>query len=103
MDGLHIAWGSSIFVRSPEGFVFGMGRAELGVPVSSTLGLFAAGGGGENGWGFGEVGVRSFFGGTGAPGTVMLSASLGGAGVFDGPAHENVIGPSVAFGMEWRL
>ncbi|MDP2341849.1 MAG: hypothetical protein Q8O67_12900 [Deltaproteobacteria bacterium] len=114
LDGVHLAWASSILAR-PTGFVLGHGRAELGVPVSSRVGLFSAGGVGENGWAFGEIGVRTMFGGTGGPGTVMLSASLGGAGVFDGPGivsdeggfvsfqRDVVAGPAVGFGMEWRL
>ncbi len=114
LDGVHLAWASSIFAR-PTGFVLGTGRAEIGVPVSSRVGLFSAGGVGENGWAFGEIGVRTMFGGTGGPGTVILSASLGGAGVFDGPGARTdeagfvtfqsdvVAGPAVGFGMEWRL
>jgi hypothetical protein len=102
LDGIHLKWSSSIFARS-TGFVFGVGRGEVAVPVSSRLGLFAGGGGGENGWGYGELGVRSFFGGTGTPGSLMLQASLGGAAIFDGPNGEAIGGPSVAFGLEWRL
>jgi len=102
LDGIHLKWSSSIFARS-TGFVFGVGRGELAVPVSSRLGLFGGGGAGENGWGYGEIGVRSFFGGTGAPGSFMLQASLGGAAIFDGPTSELIGGPLVAVGMEWRL
>lgn len=112
LDGIHLAWSSSIFARA-GGFVLGTGRAELGVPVSSRVGLFGAGGVGENGWAFGEIGVRTMLGGTGGPGTMILSASLGGAGVFDGPGElvfpqgpaesDVVAGPAVGFGMEWRL
>lgn len=102
LDGIHLKWSSSIFARD-TGFVFGVGRGELAVPVSSRLGVFAGGGGGENGWGYGEVGVRSFFGGAGTPGTLMLQASLGGAAIFDGPSRETIGGPSVAFGLEWRM
>jgi hypothetical protein len=118
LDGIHLQWSSSIFARA-GGFVLGTGRGEFAVPVSSRVGLYAAGGVGENGWGFGEVGVRSMFGGTGGPGTVILSASLGAAAVFDGPGRlvtwssefgvvqtweqESVSGPAVGFGMEWRL
>ncbi|MCC7072166.1 MAG: hypothetical protein IT383_12635 [Deltaproteobacteria bacterium] len=114
-DGLHLSWSSSIFAR-PEGFVLGVGRGEVAVPVSSSLGLFGAGGVGESGWAFGEIGVRSLFGGTGAPGTIILSASLGVSAVFDGAGtfveqaagyayyqREMVVGPAVGFGMEWRL
>lgn len=102
LDGLHLKWSSSIFARD-TGFVFGVGRGEVAVPVSSRLGVFAGGGAGENGWGYGEVGVRSFFGGAGTPGTLMLQASLGGAAIFDGPSRETIGGPSVAFGLEWRM
>lgn len=116
LDGLHLTWASSIFARS-TGFVLGVGRGEIAAPVSSRLGLFGAGGVGESGWAFGEIGVRSLFGGTGAPGTVILSASLGVSAVFDGAGEriedpiggyawyqrETVVGPAVGFGMEWRL
>jgi hypothetical protein len=117
LDGVHLQWESSIFARS-GGFVLGTGRGELAVPVSSRVGLYGGGGVGENGWALGEIGVRSMFGGTGGPGTTILSASLGGAGVFDGrgqrrvdplnPGYvgyvqEVVAGPAVGFGMEWRL
>ncbi len=101
LDGLHFEWHSSIFSR-PERFVFGTGRGEIAVPLTSRLSLFGAGGGGENGWNFGELGVRTFVSGTGAPGTVIFSASIGYASIFDGPSHETVGGPSVAFGAEWR-
>jgi hypothetical protein len=102
LDGIHLKWSSSIFARD-TGFVFGVGRGEVAVPVSSRLGVFGGGGAGENGWGYGEVGVRSFFGGAGTPGTLMLQASLGGAAIFDGPSREVIGGPSVAFGLEWRM
>ncbi len=102
LDGINVVWRSSIFAR-PEEFVFGVGRGELNLPLTSQLGLFGAGGGGENGWNFGEFGVRTYLGGTGARGTTIISASLGYASVFDGPIGESVGGPSVAFGMEWRL
>lgn len=101
LDGLHVEWHSSIFSR-PDKFVFGVGRAELAVPLTSRLSLFGGGGGGENGWNFGELGVRTFVSGTGAPGTIIFSASIGYASIFDGPQREVVGGPSVAFGAEWR-
>lgn len=101
LDGLNVTWRSSIFSR-PDRFVFGVGRSEVNVPISSTLGLFGGGGGGENGWAYGEFGVRTYMGGTGDRGTLILSASLGYASVFDGPSRETVAGPSVALGMEWR-
>lgn len=102
LDGLNFSWRSSIFSR-PERFVFGVGRGEINIPLTSRLGLFGGGGGGENGWNLGEVGVRSYVGGTGARGTHVLSASLGVASIFDGPSNEIVTGPAVSFGWEWRL
>lgn len=102
IDGFNVLWQSSVFSR-PDSFVFGVGRGEVNVPVSSRLGLFAAGGGGENGWNFGEFGVRTYVGGTGARGTLIISASLGVGAVSDGSRNESVAGPSVAYGMEWRL
>lgn len=101
IDGFHLAWYSSIFSR-PTQFVFGVGRGEVSIPLTSRLGLFAGGGGGENGWAGGELGVRTSLGGAGAPGTVMLRASLGYSALFDGPTREFVGGPAVSFGMEWR-
>lgn len=101
LDGFHLSWHSSIFSR-PAQFVFGVGRGEVAIPLTSRLGLFAGGGGGENGWAGGELGVRTSLGGAGAPGTVMLRASLGYAALFDGPSREFVGGPAVSFGMEWR-
>lgn len=101
LDGFHLAWNSSIFSR-PTQFVFGVGRGEVSVPLTSRLGLFAGGGGGENGWAMGELGVRTALGGAGAPGTIVLRASLGYSALFDGPSREFLGGPAVAFGMEWR-
>lgn len=102
LDGFHLSWNSSIFSR-PTQFVFGVGRGEVSVPLTSRLGLFAGGGGGENGWALGELGVRTSLGGAGGRGTVILRASLGYSAIFDGPSRETVGGPAVAFGMEWRL
>ncbi len=102
LDGLHLEWHSSIFARA-QSWVFGVGRGEIAVPLSSRLGLFAAGGAGENGWGMGEFGIRTAIGGAGGRGTVILSASLGASGIFDGPSREMVLGPAVSFGSEWRL
>lgn len=102
IDGLNLEWHSSIFSR-PNQFVFGVGRGVIAVPLNSRLSLFGAGGGGENGWAMGEFGVRTAVGGAGGKGTVILSASLGVSGIFDGPSRELVLGPAVSFGAEWRL
>lgn len=100
LDGLNVAWQSAIATSAPI-FAFAAGRGEINVPLGSRLGIFTAGGAGLNGWGFGEFGVRTYVGGAGARGTVVVSASFGFAAIFDG--GEGAVGPSVAFGMEWRL
>jgi hypothetical protein len=102
LDGLSFTWQSSVFSR-PDEFVFGMGRGEVNVPLSRRFGLFGAGGGGENGWAFGEFGVRTYVNGVGAQGTVIISASLGVVDIRDGRSDDGVVGPAVAYGMEWRL
>lgn len=102
IDGLTLSWSSSILLSGGR-FLFGSGRGELDVPLTRRLTLFGDGGDGINGWAFGDLGVRTYVGGSGAPGTVIVSASLGAASVFDGTTGETITGPSVAFGMEWRL
>jgi hypothetical protein len=102
LDGFHLAWSSSVFSR-PTKFVFGVGRGELSIPLTSRLGLFAGGGGGENGWASGELGIKTAIGGAGAPGTLILRASVGYTAIFDGPTREFIGGPAIGYGMEWRL
>ena len=103
VDGLHLSWRSGVYVEPQApgvdqsgGFQLGMGRGELCVPLTSHLSLFGAGAFGLPGYGFGELGLRSLFFGTGAPGTLILTTSLGATFVATG-------GPAVSFGMEWRL
>jgi hypothetical protein len=47
--------------------------------------------------------VRTYVNGVGAQGTVIISASLGVVDIRDGRSDDGVVGPSVAYGMEWRL
>lgn len=101
LDGLSVSWQSSIFSR-PDQFVLGVGRGEVQIPLTNHLALFGGGGAGENGWAFGEFGVRTTLRGNGASGTTIISASLGNSSVFDGPKREEVSGPSVSIGVEWR-
>ncbi|MDC0711580.1 hypothetical protein POL68_24130 [Stigmatella sp. ncwal1] len=100
LDGFHLAWSSSILSRDNQ-FVFGSGRGELQVPLTSRLALFGAGGGSASGWAFGELGVRSFLKGTGGAGSTVLSVSLGFVSLSDGRG-DALAGPSVAFGLERR-
>ena len=101
LDGLHIAWSSSI-VSSEDQFEFGSGRGEVQVPLGTRLSLVAAGGGSGAGWGFGELGVRTFLQGTGGPGSLVLTAGAGFVTLSDGSGSA-LSGPSVTTGLEWRL
>ena len=104
IDGVNFAWRSAVYTepdgsdqQEGGGFLFGMGRGELTVPVSSRLSLYGGGQFGFPGYGYGELGVRSMFFGAGGPGTMILLASLGASIVGQSG------GPAVSFGMEWRL
>lgn len=99
LDGFHLTWASSILSRD-EQFVFGSGRGELQLPINARYALFAAGGGGRSGYAFGELGVRTFLRGTGGPGSLLLTGSIGGVSLSDGP--RTLGGPSLALGLEWR-
>ncbi|MFZ9888742.1 MAG: hypothetical protein ACO3JL_14675, partial [Myxococcota bacterium] len=99
LDGLHLAWRSAVYVAFADdpilrggGFGLGSGRGELNLPVSRSLSLFGAGSFGLPGVGFGEIGVRTLFFGTGNAGTLALTTSLGGSAVGVGG------GPAVSFG-----
>ncbi|HET9450959.1 MAG TPA: hypothetical protein VFO83_08765, partial [Aggregicoccus sp.] len=99
LDGFHLSWTSSILSREQQ-FVFGSGRGELQVPIHARYALFAAGGGGRSGYAFGEVGVRTLLQGSGGPGSLLLTGSIGGVSLSDGP--RSLGGPSLALGLEWR-
>lgn len=123
VDGLHLELATSIVVRSGQTLlvdgqrselqqqpvILGMVRAELDVPLTSTLRTFFAGGIGHPGWAFAEGGAHWFVAGTGAPGTVVLSGALGASGMLDGPGQDvqgfttSVIGPSATLGAELRF
>ena len=113
-DGLRFVATSSLLVRrnitsTGAEIAFGALRAELNVPIAPTLRIFFGGGGGQPGWALGEIGVHWFVIESGGPGTVVLSLSAGGAGIFDGPypitqfgGPGGMTGPTAGFGMEWR-
>ena len=102
VDGLSFTWRSSVLSQSDR-FVFGLGHGELAVPLTRTLTLWTRVGAGQVGLFAGDLGMRTYLGGVGARGTLVLSAGLGYASLFDGPGGEVVGGPALTFGMEWRL
>jgi hypothetical protein len=99
LDGFHLEWSSSILSRENQ-FVFGAGRGELQLPITTRFSLIAVGGGGRSGYAFGEVGIRSFLKGTGGAGSLLLTGTVGGVSLSDG--RGSLAGPSVALGLEWR-
>jgi hypothetical protein len=110
-DGLHLAvYNSFLFFR--EQFNYGGTTVSLQFPAGDALWVFARGGGGAaTGYGFGEVGLRVRLLGAGDSGSLFLSPSVGGGGLFgekDCDDYENCVedisygGPLVGLGVEWR-
>jgi hypothetical protein len=99
LDGFNLTWSSSI-LSTEERFLFGSGRGEVQLPINARYALFAAGGAGRSGYAFGELGVRTFLQGSGGPGSLLLTGSIGGVSLSDGP--RTLGGPSLAVGLEWR-
>jgi hypothetical protein len=66
------------------------------------------GGGGDVGYGYGEVGLRALLSGNGGAGSKFLFASAGGAAVFRDQVgcfgcQVNHGGPMAGIGVEWRF
>jgi hypothetical protein len=87
------------------------------IPVGSRAWLLFEGGGGSAGYGYGEIGLRSLLRGNGQHGSVFLSVTLGGQGVFEFRSKLCVsadfafqceddqiyAGPMLGVGVEYRL
>jgi hypothetical protein len=87
------------------------------IPVGSRAWLLFEGGGGSAGYGYGEIGLRSLLRGNGQQGSLFLSVTLGGQGVFEFrtrmcvqvdfafPCEDDQIyaGPMLGIGAEYRL
>lgn len=121
-DGIHLTARNTFLLYDDE-FHYGGTVGEVLFPVSDRAGIFGRGGGGESGFGFGELGLRLLLRGNGGPDSVFVSASLGGAELssqesvtcasFDPGTGQPVTpvgctkdveyaGPMVGFGIEWR-
>jgi hypothetical protein len=86
-------------------------------PVGRTSWLLFRGGGGQGGFAFGELGVRTLLVGNGDRGSVFFTGTLGGLGVFETKTYTCVeptfeysctqsvtyAGPMLGGGAEWRL
>jgi hypothetical protein len=87
------------------------------IPVGSRAWLLFEGGGGSAGYAYGEIGLRSLLRGNGQHGSLFLSVTLGGQGVFEFrtktcvqgdfafPCEDTQIyaGPMLGVGVEYRL
>jgi len=114
-DGLHLSLRSDIVLfHSVFEFSGLVGAAQL--PVGSGTWLVAEGGGGNAGFGYGELGVRALFRGNGGPGSLFFSVVVGGVTVFQQQqtlcggdfvfqCAESVSysGPMLGVGVEWRF
>jgi hypothetical protein len=121
LDGINLSV-DNFFVLYKGEFHWGGAIGAIQSPVSDRSWLLLRGGGGIAGYAFGEIGLRVLVRGNGGPGSLFLTPSIGGAGLFgekEGectvynpaggpqtvPCAEEVsyAGPMVGFGMEWRI
>lgn len=118
IDGLHVESRVEAVIFRSE-VVFGYLQLGGQIAVADSTWLVVRGGGGNIGYGFGEVVVRNLLWGTGQPGSTFLELGLGGAGGFQHSCPETptvvtpldipqctdteVGGPMFTAGLEWRL
>jgi hypothetical protein len=113
-DGLALNVESSTIAVNQK-FDLGYFVASLQIPVSRTVMLIARGGGGNVGFGYGDLGARVVVHGDGGKGTLALTGFAGAAGIImelcstnpDPPFTStcnsaNLIGPSLGGGVEWK-
>jgi hypothetical protein len=108
-DGAHLE-ALSYVTLFHSNFMFGNIRIQGQIPIGERSWLVAAGGGGQLGLGFGEVGLRLLMVGNGGVDSFFLTSVIGGVNVFQGCIVQNdqctqidYAGPMVGMGGEWRL
>ena len=110
-DGLDLYVRTSVVLFHSQ-FEFGGMVASLQIPVTRGYWLQLAGGGGEVGYGYGELGLRALLSGNGGAGSKFLLVTAGGAGVFESgscppfsPCGISLSygGPMAGIGGEWRF
>lgn len=110
-DGLSLTLRTSLVLFHSQ-FEFGgmVGTAQF--PVTRGYWLLLSGGGGEVGYGYGEMGLRVLLRGNGQGGSHYLRVTAGGVGVFkSGDCREfftcepevSYGGPMASLGSEWRF
>ena len=111
-DGLNFSARTSVVLFHSQ-FQFGGMVAGAQIPVTRGYWFLLNGGGGNVGYGYGELGLRALLAGNGFAGSKYLTVTAGGVGVFrsgtcadffsactDGAAYG---GPMVGVGGEWRF
>jgi hypothetical protein len=105
LDGLSVELRNTFVYRKETNvgeaaFHWGSTEAHAYIPLTRRLTIAGGGGGGTNGWAYGELGVRTYFKGTGGAGTLIVPVSLGVGGFTQEPSRA---GPLVTIGLELRL
>jgi len=110
-DGLNFAARTSIALFHSQ-FQFGGMVASAQIPLTRGYWLMLDGGGGNVGYGFGEMGLRALLSGNGLAGSKYLTVTAGGVGVFKSgtcdeffscSGEKSFSGPMVGVGGEWRF
>jgi len=111
-DGLNLSARTNLALFHSE-FQFGAIVVNSQVPLTRGYWLLLNGGGGNVGYGFGELGLRTLLAGNGLAGSKYLTITAGGVGVFkSGSCDENFSacgqdksfgGPTLGVGGEWRF
>jgi len=110
-DGLNVSARTNIVLFHSE-FQFGGMVASGQIPVTRGYWLLLNGGGGNFGYGFGELGMRVLLTGNGLAGSKFLTVTAGGAAVFRSPSCDEFFscsqdlvygGPMAGVGGEWRF
>jgi hypothetical protein len=113
LDGLNFTARTSVVIFHSQ-FAFGGMVANLQIPVTTGYWLNLAGGGGDVGYGYGEIGLRTLLDGNGGAGSKFLYVAAGGSGVFQSNPECNFnfdfrgcetiyAGPMATIGGEWRF
>jgi len=110
-DGLNLSARTSIVLFHSQ-FQFGGMVVSGQVPVTRGYWLLLNGGGGNVGYGYGELGLRIQLAGNGLAGSKYLTVTAGGVGVFRSGNCDNFFscsdvrsygGPMAGIGGEWRF
>lgn len=81
VDGFNLTVHNTFLVFDDQ-FNYGGTTAALQIPVADRSWLLARGGGGVAGYAYGELGLRVLVRGNGGSGSIFITPSLGGAGLF---------------------